>query len=61
MDTFELNKILGAVLGTSIVVLSANIFATDRLFADAFGQSRLITDRTGESGPLGQRAKLSAR
>lgn len=34
MDTFELNKILGAVLGTCIVVLSANIFA-DSVFAPA--------------------------
>jgi cytochrome c len=39
MDTFELNKILGAVLGTCIVVLTANI-CTDSFLLRPLRQRR---------------------
>ena len=48
MDSFELNKILGAVLATCLGVLSINICRRRHLRAREAGQARLRNRRSGE-------------
>ena len=50
MDSFELNKIMGAVLGTCMVLLALNITA-NAIFSPATArQARLRHCRAGEAG-----------
>ena len=48
MDSFELNKILGAVLATCLGVLSINIAAGAIFAPGKLGQARLRYRRSGE-------------
>ena len=50
MDSFELNKILGAVLGTCLVLLSLNIAAGAIFHARQAGQAGLRDRRSGRAG-----------
>ena len=55
MNSFELNKVLGAILGTCLVLLALNIAAGAHFRAGEAGQARL-RDRSEEPRRRGTEA-----
>ncbi len=61
MNSFELNKILGAVLGTCLVLLSLNITAGALVLPRRMSKSRALRLRSKEAPAGGGQQQPQAR